>query len=112
MSLTVEVKREKTHFAFTLLRVASAVPILFFSISLYLTGLLLTITIVGAPLGIPLIVLTYALDALALSMLLNPREKIAKVHCPKCGKSKHVLPSAMDDFTCKACKSYIKIYCH
>ncbi len=92
-----------------ILRVVLVLPILILSIGLYLTGLLLTLTVVGAIIGIPLILATYALDVLALSLILHPRLKTQRVRCPSCGKGKRVLPSVMDLFRCNRCKSLIRL---
>ena len=91
------------------LKVAAALIILPFSLIIYLAGILLTLTIIGAIIGIPLILSTYAIDVLAFSALMNPRGKITRVSCPNCGKGKYIIPYSMDLFSCKKCKKLVKL---
>ncbi len=91
------------------LKVIIAVTILLFSLLLYLTGLILTLTIIGALIGIPIILSTYTLDVLALAVLMHPKRRAIKTACPNCEKSKYVIPFTMESFRCKKCKQLIKI---
>jgi len=93
----------------TVLKIVIALLILPFSLLLYLAGLILTITIIGSVIGIPLILSTYVLDALALSSLMNPKEKIVKVSCPDCGKGKFIMPSSMKEFRCNRCGGLVEV---
>ncbi len=107
--LIVKVCPEYHRLLYAILKVISTIPLLLISLVLYLSGILLTLTIIGAVIGIPLIVSTYAIDIIAISMLLNPRIKTMVVECPKCSNKKRVLPTVMNDFTCKKCKSIVEI---
>jgi ribosomal protein S27E len=107
--LVVTIYEGKHHIIVATLKVLLALLILPLSLLLYLAGIILTITIIGALIGIPLIVSTYALDILAFSALMNPRSKTIKVNCPNCKKGKYVIPFAMESYRCKQCKELIKV---
>ena len=107
--LVVTISTSQHHPIIAALKVAIAIIILPLSLVLYLAGLLMTLTIIGAILGIPIILSTYALDALALAALMDPRSKAMKVLCPNCGKGKSVIPFTMERFRCKKCKQLIKV---
>ena len=106
---TIEVSGEKTLIIFSILRAAAAIPILIFSLLLYLIGVLLTLTIIGALAGIPLIVATYGIDMIALAVLISMREKLHIAACPKCARKRLVMQSMKNRFVCKGCKSYIEV---
>jgi hypothetical protein len=105
----VEVSGGKTLVVFSVLRAILALPILLVSLVLYLTGILLTVTIIGALVGIPLIAATYGIDMLALVVLIKLREKLHRVTCPACFRTRFVIYSVKDRFVCKRCKSYIML---
>lgn len=107
--LKVEVRPSYHSIPVAVTRIILILPLLLLSLILYLTGLLLVLTVVGAIIGIPLILATYAIDALALSILLNPRLKTQTVSCPSCGKRRRVLPTVADTFRCKRCKNLIRV---
>ncbi len=107
--LRVEVRPSYHSLPFAVARVILILPLLLLSLLLYLAGLLLILTVVGAIIGIPLILATYALDAIALSILLNPRLKTTVVACPSCGRKKRVLPTVMDTFRCSRCKGLVRL---
>ena len=108
-TFTVKVKGGKTYFLISLFRAAIAVPILILSLVLYGAGVLLTVTVIGAVIGIPIIITTYVIDIFALAMLINIREKIYLVTCPACQKRRVILHSMTSRFACKRCKSHINI---
>ncbi|MEE8423393.1 MAG: hypothetical protein V3S49_02525 [Thermodesulfobacteriota bacterium] len=91
------------------LKIIIAIVVLILSLLLYLTGLILTLTIIGAIIGIPIILSTYAIDILALGVLMHPRSRAIKTACPNCEKGKYVIPFIMESFRCKKCKQLIKV---
>ena len=107
--LKVEVRGCDIHPFFRFLRAATAIFVLIASLLLYLTGILLTLTIIGALIGIPLIMATYVIDAIAIMALMNMREKIHIVRCPECSKRLFVMISLRERFVCKRCKNNIKV---
>ena len=107
--LKVEVRPSYHSFPVAVTKVVLVFPFLLLSLVLYIMGLLLILTVVGAIIGIPLILATYALDAIALSILLNPRLKIQTVSCPWCGKKKRVLPTVMETFRCSRCRNLVRL---
>jgi DNA-directed RNA polymerase subunit RPC12/RpoP len=107
--LVVTIHATLHHPIIAALKVIIAVIILLLSLLLYLAGLILTLTIIGAILGIPIILSTYALDVLALAVLMNPRRRAIKTACPNCGKGKYVIPFAMESYRCKRCKRAVQI---
>ncbi len=107
--LVVRIHASLHHPIIAALKIIIAVTILLFSLLLYLTGLILTLTIIGALIGIPIILSTYALDILALAVLMNPRNRAIKTTCPNCGKGKYIIPFTMESFRCKKCKYLIKV---
>lgn len=106
---TVEVSGGKTLIVFSILRALAAVPVLLLSLVLYFTGVVLTLTIIGALIGVPLIIATYAVDMITLAVLINMREKLHRVVCPKCSKKRFVMQAFKDRFVCKRCGSYIMV---
>lgn len=108
-ALCVEVRARESPWPLVVLKVVMAVPVLALSIVLYLAGVLLVFTIVGAVLGIPLMLMTYALDALVLVMVLNARKAAQRIKCPACGRKKTIIPSVIDGFTCKGCKAEVRV---
>ena len=107
--LVVTIHASLHHPIIAVLKVIITVIILLFSLLLYVTGLILTLTIIGAILGIPIILSTYAIDILALAALMNPRRRAIKTTCPNCGKGKYVIPFTMARFRCKKCKRAVQI---
>ncbi|MFQ5900674.1 MAG: hypothetical protein ACE5IH_03865 [Thermodesulfobacteriota bacterium] len=107
--MEVKIKKIQRSLPFIVLKVIGALFILPLSLVFYLTGLLLTLTIIGAVIGIPLVLSTYAMDVMALSILLNPKERMVKVYCPKCNKGKYIITTLMEGFTCKGCNRSIQI---
>jgi predicted RNA-binding Zn-ribbon protein involved in translation (DUF1610 family) len=105
----VSIQASLHHPIIAALKVMIAIIVLLLSLLLYLAGLILTLTIIGAVLGIPIILSTYALDVLALAILMNPRGRAIKTACPNCGKAKYVVPFTMENFRCKKCKQQIKV---
>ncbi len=106
---TVEVPGGKSSIAASILRVIPAVCLLVLSLLSYLVGILLTLTILGAVVGIPIIIGTYAADAVALMVLINMREKLHRVECPGCGKKRFIMPNLREQFLCKGCGSIVTI---
>lgn len=108
-SFTVKVKGGKSSPFAAVIRAISAVFILVASLTFYLLGILLTLTVIGALIGIPLIIATYAIDAVALAIFINLREKIYSITCPKCAKKRFVMPALKPGFICKRCLSRIRV---
>ena len=105
----VIVRGGKTFLPLSVLRAIFAVSLLVLSLASYLVGILLTLTIIGSIVGIPIIISTYAIDALALMMLINMREKVHHVKCPSCGKKRWIMPAIKEFFYCEACGSRIDV---
>lgn len=105
----IEVKYSQHPLFVAYLKVIVAILILAISLIIYLIGILLSITIIGAILGIPIILFTYAIDTFALYIILNPREKIIRLVCPRCRKGKLILPLLMTKFRCNRCSTEINI---
>ncbi|MDH3974827.1 MAG: hypothetical protein OEV42_11160 [Deltaproteobacteria bacterium] len=106
---TVEVKGGKTLLPFSIMRAIFALVLLVLSLASYLIGILLTLTIIGALVGIPIIISTYAIDALALMMLINMREKVYTLKCPVCERKRWVMPAIKAFFYCKSCASRVNV---
>ena len=106
---TVEVPGGKCSIAVSLLRAVPAVSLLVFSLLFYLAGILLTLTILGAVIGIPIIIATYAVDAVALSVLINMRERLCRVKCPGCGRKRFIMPAVRQRFLCKRCGRVVNV---
>jgi len=106
---TIEVRGGNTLLPFSILRAVIALSLLIISLASYLVGILLTLTIIGALIGIPIIISTYAADALALMVLINMREKVYHLKCPSCEKNRWIMPVIKDFFYCKSCGSRINV---
>jgi len=106
----VEVEGGRTSVIFSIFRMLAAVVVLAASLLLYLAGLILTLSIVGSIIGLPIMAATYAIDMVALLALIKVREKIHIVPCPRCSKKRFLITSVKDRFYCKRCKSYIHVY--
>lgn len=107
--LIVRIDASLHHPIIAALKIIVAIVVLILSLLLYLTGLILTLTIIGAIIGIPIILSTYAIDILALGVLMHPRSRAIKTACPNCGKGKYIIPFIMESFRCKKCKQRIKV---
>ena len=108
--LRVKISKENIPPLLVALRIIVIIPILLLSLLLYLLGLILTVTVVGAIIGIPMIVFTYALDLLALTILFNPKATIIKVACPGCGKGHLMAYSSTTFYSCKRCKGVVTLH--
>lgn len=106
---TVEVRGGKTFLPFSILRALFALILLILSLASYLVGILLTLTVIGALVGIPIIISTYAIDALALMMLINMREKVYHVKCPSCGRKRWIMLAIKEFYYCKSCRSRVNV---
>lgn len=105
----IEVKGGKTFLPFSIFRAIFAFSLLILSLVSYLVGILLTLTIIGALVGIPIIISTYAIDALALMMLIHMREKVHHVKCPSCERKRWIMPVIKEFFYCKSCGSRVNV---
>ena len=105
----VEVAGGKSPLVISLLRAVPAACLLVLSLVFYLAGLLLTLTILGAVIGIPILIGTYAIDAVALTVLIHMREKLHRVKCPGCGKGRFVMPAVRERFLCKGCRRVVNL---
>ncbi len=101
--LFVEVTPGRVSVAIRYLKMASGVVILLASLLSYLVGIILTITIIGAIIGIPLMLATYLVDAIALVLILSPGVKFQRVKCPGCKKGHVVRNIEEGGFICPGC---------
>lgn len=105
----IKVFYSKTSKPFFFLRAICIIPLLLLSLTVYLTGLLLVFTIIGAIIGVPIIVSTYVFDAIMIGFMVNPLASLKKVKCPLCRKGKFIVTEIMSSFVCKGCGEFIKI---
>lgn len=106
---TVEVPGGKSSIAVSIMRVIPAICLLILSLISYLIGIILTLTIIGAIAGIPIIIGTYAADAVALMVLINMRERLYRVTCPGCEKKRWIMPAVRERFLCKGCEGIVDV---
>jgi len=80
---------------------------LLLSLSVYLVGLALSLTIIGAIIGIPIIVSTYVVDAFLIAMLFNSKAHLKRVRCPSCNKKKLIVTDVMETLSCNCGNSFV-----
>lgn len=94
---------------FIILKLFIVIPLLLFSLTIYIIGLALTLTIVGAVIGIPFILSTYAFDIILIGYLINPMASFIRVSCPNCSKDKIIITDIMKNFICGGCRREVFI---
>ncbi len=94
---------------FLFLRAICLIPLFLLSLTVYLVGLLLVFTLVGAILGVPIIISTYVFDVMLIGFIVNPLASLKKINCPLCKKGKLIVTDIMGSFVCKGCGEFIKI---
>ena len=81
--------------------------LLVLSLIAYLAGLALSLTIIGAIIGIPIIISTYVFDAFLIAMLFNSKAHLKRVPCPSCNKKKLIVTDVMETLSCGCGDSFV-----